>query len=98
LNIENGLIGTWSCLESCNSYRAVYNAEKGYVRIPVHPDRYSGNDPDSVPEVSGHESGGMWTAFRRYPDTNPEVCGQQSGGARTAIQKYLDTCRQSMIS
>jgi hypothetical protein len=39
------------------------------LRIPVHPDRYSGNDTDSVPEVSGHESEGMRTAFRRYPDT-----------------------------
>jgi hypothetical protein len=39
LNIENGLIGTWSCLESCNSYRAVYNAEKGYPQITSNPTR-----------------------------------------------------------
>ena len=41
----------------------------GQMRIPVHPDRYSGNDTDSVPETSGHESEGMRTTIRRYPDT-----------------------------
>jgi len=39
------------------------------LHIPVHPDRYSGNYTDSVPEVSGHESDGMRTVIRRYPDT-----------------------------
>jgi hypothetical protein len=31
--IETGLIGVWSCLESCWSYRARYCAEKGYPQL-----------------------------------------------------------------
>ena len=31
--IETGLIGVWSCLESCWSYRAHYCAEKGYPQL-----------------------------------------------------------------
>jgi hypothetical protein len=31
--IEKGLIGAWSCLESCWSYRAHYCAEKGYPQL-----------------------------------------------------------------
>ena len=39
LNIESGLIGTWSCLESCNSYKAVYNEGKGYPQITANQTR-----------------------------------------------------------
>ncbi|MDR1061379.1 MAG: hypothetical protein LBL83_09280, partial [Clostridiales bacterium] len=38
------------------------------VRIPIYPDRHSGFNADSIPEVSGQHSGGIRTAFRRYPD------------------------------
>ena len=31
--VETGLIGVWSCLESCWSYRARYCAEKGYPQL-----------------------------------------------------------------
>jgi hypothetical protein len=31
--IDTGLIGAWSCLESCWSYRAHYCAEKGYPQL-----------------------------------------------------------------
>ena len=31
--IDTGLIGAWSCLESCWSYRANYCAEKGYPQL-----------------------------------------------------------------
>jgi hypothetical protein len=31
--IDSGLIGVWSCLESCWSYRAHYCAEKGYPQL-----------------------------------------------------------------
>jgi len=31
--IESGLIGVWSCLESCWSYRAHYCADKGYPQL-----------------------------------------------------------------
>jgi len=31
--IDAGLIGAWSCLESCRSYRANYCAEKGYPQL-----------------------------------------------------------------
>ena len=31
--IDAGLIGAWSCLESCWSYRAHYCAEKGYPQL-----------------------------------------------------------------
>ena len=34
--IESGLIGVWSCLESCWSYRARYCAEKGYPQLHRH--------------------------------------------------------------
>ena len=33
LGIDAGLIGAWSCLESCWSYRAHYCAEKGYPQL-----------------------------------------------------------------
>jgi hypothetical protein len=31
--IKTGLIGVWSCLESCWSYRAQYSADKGYPQL-----------------------------------------------------------------
>jgi hypothetical protein len=31
--VDSGLIGVWSCLESCWSYRAHYCAEKGYPQL-----------------------------------------------------------------
>ena len=31
--ITNGLIGVWSCVESCISYRAHYCAKKGYPQL-----------------------------------------------------------------
>jgi len=33
LEVENGLIGTWSCLETCNTYRAGYSDEEAYPKI-----------------------------------------------------------------
>ena len=54
---------------SYNEAAVIEENTGGWVRIPVHPDRYSGNYTDSVPEVSGHESEGMRTVIRRYPDT-----------------------------
>jgi len=35
--IETDLIGAWSCLESCWSYRAHYCAEKGYPQLRRYP-------------------------------------------------------------
>jgi hypothetical protein len=35
--IETGLIGVWSCLESCWSYRAHYCPEKGYPQLHRYP-------------------------------------------------------------
>lgn len=32
-NIDEGLIGVWSCLESCNSYRAHYCEKSGYPQL-----------------------------------------------------------------
>jgi len=31
--IESGLIGTWSCVESCNTYKAALNKENGLLQI-----------------------------------------------------------------
>ena len=33
IGIDTGLIGAWSCLEGCWSYRAHYSAEKGYPQL-----------------------------------------------------------------
>ncbi len=37
--IDAGLIGAWSCQESCWSYRAHYCAEKGYPQLRRYPTR-----------------------------------------------------------
>jgi len=39
LQINSGLIGTWSCLESCGSFKAVYNAKAGYPQITFNQTR-----------------------------------------------------------
>ena len=31
--IEQGLIGVWSCVEACNTYRSVYSAERKYPEL-----------------------------------------------------------------
>ncbi|MDR1537154.1 MAG: hypothetical protein LBU32_04005 [Clostridiales bacterium] len=33
LEIQSGLVGVWSCLESCNSFGAIYNEKAGYPQI-----------------------------------------------------------------
>jgi len=39
LHINSGLIGTWSCLESCSSFKAIYNAKAGYPLIVANQTR-----------------------------------------------------------
>jgi DNA-binding transcriptional ArsR family regulator len=34
--IKNNLIGIWSCVESCLSYRAAYSAQKGFPQLKRH--------------------------------------------------------------
>jgi hypothetical protein len=31
--VQSGLIGTWSCVESCNTFKAAYDKEKGFPQI-----------------------------------------------------------------
>jgi len=31
--LQSGFIGTWSCLESCSTYKAVYNKSAGFQQI-----------------------------------------------------------------
>ena len=38
-HIESGLVGTWSCLESCGSFKALYNAKAGYPQIVANQTR-----------------------------------------------------------
>jgi hypothetical protein len=33
MNIQSGLVGTWSCVESCNTFKAVYDKAAGYPQI-----------------------------------------------------------------
>jgi hypothetical protein len=33
MDIQSGLIGTWSCVESCNTFKAVYDKSAGYPQI-----------------------------------------------------------------
>jgi hypothetical protein len=33
IDIQNGLIGTWSCVESCNTFKAVYDKSAGFPQI-----------------------------------------------------------------
>lgn len=37
--IENGLIGVWSCLESCSSYRATYCGKTGFPQLQKYQTR-----------------------------------------------------------
>ena len=37
--VTNGLIGTYSCLESCNTYKAVYDKAAGFPQIRSTPSR-----------------------------------------------------------
>ena len=37
--ITSGLIGTWSCLESCNTFKAVYDKAAGFPQIQSAPSR-----------------------------------------------------------
>jgi len=37
--IASGLIGTWSCLESCSTYKAVYDKAAGFPQIRPTPSR-----------------------------------------------------------
>lgn len=37
--IEKGLIGIWSCVESCSSYRATYSKEHTYPQLQNYPTR-----------------------------------------------------------
>jgi len=37
--IENGLIGTWSCVESCNTFKAAYDKAAGYPQLKAESSR-----------------------------------------------------------
>ena len=37
--IQSGLIGTWSCVESCNTFKAVYDKTAGYPQIRAEKSR-----------------------------------------------------------
>ena len=37
--IQNGLIGTWSCVETCNTFRAVYDKAAGFPQIKADSSR-----------------------------------------------------------
>ena len=39
MGIQNGLIGTWSCVESCNTFKAVYDKGAGYPKIKANQSR-----------------------------------------------------------
>ncbi|MCL2767100.1 MAG: hypothetical protein FWD21_05395 [Peptococcaceae bacterium] len=39
LSIKEGLIGVWSCLESCNTFKAVYDSETGHPKISSEKSR-----------------------------------------------------------
>lgn len=39
LQIQSGLIGGWSCVESCRSYRARYDAQAGYPQLSPYATR-----------------------------------------------------------
>jgi hypothetical protein len=39
LKIENGLVGTWSCVESCNTFRAAYDKVAGFPQIKADSTR-----------------------------------------------------------
>ncbi len=37
--ISEGLVGVWACLESCNSFRAVFDSAAGYPQLIPNPTR-----------------------------------------------------------
>jgi hypothetical protein len=39
LGIQSGLIGTWSCVESCNTFRAAYDKAAGFPQIKADASR-----------------------------------------------------------
>lgn len=39
LNIRSGLIGAWSCVEACNTFKAVYDKSAGYPQIKPNSSR-----------------------------------------------------------
>jgi len=39
LDIKSGLVGTWSCVESCNTFKAVYDKAAGYPQIKPEKSR-----------------------------------------------------------
>ena len=39
LGITSGLIGTWSCLEACNTFKAAYDRNAGFPQILPHQSR-----------------------------------------------------------
>ena len=39
LDIKEGLIGVWSCLEMCNTFKAVYDSETGHPKISPEKSR-----------------------------------------------------------
>jgi hypothetical protein len=39
LGIETGLIGIWSCVESCDTFKSAYNEESKYPKITAHKSR-----------------------------------------------------------
>jgi len=39
LNIQDGLIGVWSCVETCNTFKAVFDGEAGYPQIKSEKSR-----------------------------------------------------------
>jgi hypothetical protein len=39
LGIKTGLIGTWSCLESCSSFKGTYNKKLGHTKITKYRTR-----------------------------------------------------------
>jgi hypothetical protein len=39
MDIQSGLIGTWSCVESCNTFKAVYDKSAGFPQIKADQSR-----------------------------------------------------------
>jgi hypothetical protein len=39
MDIQNGLIGTWSCVESCNTFKAAYDKAAGFPQITANKSR-----------------------------------------------------------
>jgi hypothetical protein len=39
MNMQSGLIGSWSCVEACNTFKAVYDKSKGFPQIKAEQSR-----------------------------------------------------------